>query len=66
MLVDFWNVGPSIETADQLNGITATGRTSVSTAELNQGSGAASTMGGVPRMAVAAMAFVAVANFLWM
>jgi hypothetical protein len=66
MLVDFWNVGPSIKTADQLNGITATGRTSVSTSELTQGSGAASTMGGVPKMALVAMAFVAAANFLWM
>jgi hypothetical protein len=66
MLVDFWNVGPSIETADNLNGITATGRTSVSTAELMQGSGASSVVGGAPRMALAAMAFVAVANFAWL
>ncbi|KAF8853050.1 hypothetical protein BDZ45DRAFT_546447, partial [Acephala macrosclerotiorum] len=40
MLVDFWNVGPSIETADNLNGITATGRTTVSTAELSASSSA--------------------------
>jgi hypothetical protein len=35
ILVDFWNVGPSIETADNVNGIVATGRTSVSTDVLN-------------------------------
>jgi hypothetical protein len=66
MLVDFWNVGPSIETADNLNGIIATGRTSVSTAELTQGSGASSVVGDVPRMAVVAMGVVAVAYFVWM
>lgn len=66
MLVDFWNVGPSIETADNLNGITATGRTSVSTGELTQGSGASSVVGSVSRIALAAMAVVAVANFVWM
>ena len=35
ILVDFWNVGPSIETADNINGILATGRTIVSTDVLN-------------------------------
>jgi hypothetical protein len=35
ILVDFWNVGPSIETADNINGILATGRASVSTDVLN-------------------------------
>jgi hypothetical protein len=39
MLVDFWNVGPSIETADNMNGIVATGRTNVTTAELTSSSG---------------------------
>lgn len=38
MLVDFWNVGPSIQTADDMNGIVATGRTSVSEAELTASS----------------------------
>jgi hypothetical protein len=66
ILVDFWNVGASIETADNLNGITATGRTSVSTAELTQGSGANSVVGGVPWIALTAMAFVAIGNFVWM
>ena len=66
MLVDFWNVGPSIETADDLNGITATGRTSVSTAELTQASGANSAVGDVPRLAMIAMALVAIGNFVWM
>ncbi|TVY39327.1 PI-PLC X domain-containing protein [Lachnellula subtilissima] len=40
ILVDYFNVGPAVETADNLNGITAVGRTSVSTAELTQSSGA--------------------------
>lgn len=36
-MVDFWNVGPSITTADDMNGISGdtTGRTSVSTALLS-------------------------------
>jgi hypothetical protein len=38
MLVDFWNVGPGIETADYMNGIVATGRTNVTTAELTSSS----------------------------
>ncbi|KAG0647768.1 PI-PLC X domain-containing 1 [Hyphodiscus hymeniophilus] len=67
MLVDFWNVGASIETADNLNGITATGRTSVSTAELTPGSsGASSMIRDVPRLALAAIIFVAVGNFVFM
>ncbi|KAK4889802.1 hypothetical protein LTR27_011419 [Elasticomyces elasticus] len=36
LLVDFWNVGPAISTADRLNGVTApVGRTVVSTAVVN-------------------------------
>lgn len=37
LMVDFWNVGPSITTADDMNGISGdtTGRTSVSTALLS-------------------------------
>ncbi|KAI9742575.1 MAG: hypothetical protein M1818_003715 [Claussenomyces sp. TS43310] len=42
LLVDFWNVGPAIKTADNLNGIVATGRTNVSTAVLESSSSAAS------------------------
>jgi len=39
LLVDFFNVGPAIYTADRLNGITgATGRTNVSTAVLTAAS----------------------------
>jgi hypothetical protein len=66
MLVDFWNVGPAIKTADLLNGITATGRTSVTTAELT----ASSSFGvkGDPRSSCAiagtAMAVLAIVNFV--
>ncbi|KUJ07231.1 uncharacterized protein LY89DRAFT_678194 [Mollisia scopiformis] len=69
MLVDFWNVGPSIQTADNLNGITATGRTNVSTAELTSSSSSA----GVRRdakgwcgIAALALGVVAVGNFVWL
>ncbi|KAH8600680.1 PLC-like phosphodiesterase, partial [Bisporella sp. PMI_857] len=41
ILVDFWNVGPSIETADLLNGVTGMGRTSASTSVLTQSSATA-------------------------
>lgn len=68
MLVDFWNVGPSIQTADNLNGITAVGRTSVSTAELSSSSSA-----GVRRDAKGwcgivglALGVVAIGNFVWL
>ncbi|KAF2215461.1 hypothetical protein CERZMDRAFT_110126 [Cercospora zeae-maydis SCOH1-5] len=40
-LVDFFNVGPAIEVVDSLNGITATGRTTVPTALLSETSGSA-------------------------
>lgn len=68
MLVDFWNVGPSIKTADNLNGITATGRTSVSTAELTASSSAGVTFasGSVIRMSALAIAVIAVGNFVWL
>ncbi|KAE9368121.1 hypothetical protein N431DRAFT_349596 [Stipitochalara longipes BDJ] len=72
ILVDFWNVGPAIETADQLNGITATGRTTVSAAQLTAGSSSSSSLG-VRRdaqswcaVAGTAMAVIAVVNFVWL
>jgi hypothetical protein len=68
ILVDFFNVGPAIDTADQLNDITATGRTSVSTAVLT-----ASSSNAVGRrrtgwfgIAGMAMAAVAIGNFVWL
>jgi hypothetical protein len=69
ILVDFWNVGPSIETADNLNGITATGRTSVSTAQLTAGSssdGARTSSFGAIRVAGCVMAAIALGNFVWL
>jgi hypothetical protein len=68
ILVDFWNVGPSIETADNLNGITATGRTSVSTAELTAASSAGSILSaeGRGKMCAIAMGVVVVGNFMWL
>jgi hypothetical protein len=68
ILVDFWNVGPAIETADNLNGITATGRTTVSTAELTASSswGARTDARSSCAMAGVAMAVVALGNFVWL
>jgi hypothetical protein len=65
MLVDYFNVGPSVETADNLNGITAVGRTSVGTAEL-EASSRAGRGRGVSWMAVLGMGAVALANFVWL
>ncbi|KAG4027167.1 hypothetical protein MFRU_032g00330 [Monilinia fructicola] len=47
ILVDFFNVGPSIETADSLNGIlgATTGRTNVSTSVLTESSSSDSSSG---------------------
>lgn len=57
-LVDFYDRGPAIDTADQLNGITATGRT----ASTESVSGASSTLGLVDGgNAQLALVFVAVA-----
>lgn len=66
ILVDFWNVGPAIETADQLNGITPMGRTSVSTAELTASSSLGTRRNARSRCAVAgtAMAVLATVNFV--
>jgi hypothetical protein len=68
ILVDFWNVGPAIETADQLNGITATGRTTVSTAELTASSsfGVRRDAGSWCSLAGMAMAVVTTINFAWL
>ena len=68
ILVDFWNVGPAIETADNLNGITATGRTNVTTAELTASSsfGVKMDAGGWCAMAGIAMGVVALGNFVWL
>ena len=68
ILVDFWNVGPSVQTADNLNGIVATGRTSVSTAEVTAGSSPGNMLsaGGLGRMCAIAMGAVAVGNILWL
>lgn len=69
ILVDFWNVGPSIETADNLNGITATGRTSITTAVLTAGSSSAGTRRdakGWCGIVGLAMGVVAIGNFVWL
>lgn len=44
MLVDFFNVGPAIDVADTLNGISPTGRTSVSADVLSESSAATSVL----------------------
>jgi hypothetical protein len=69
ILVDFWNVGPSISTADILNGVSeqTTGRTSVSTAELSSSSSGANRRDAQSWTGlVVALGVVAVGNFLWL
>ncbi|KAK0118500.1 hypothetical protein ONS95_007391 [Cadophora gregata] len=68
VLVDFFNVGPAVRVADTLNGITPTGRISLSTAQLT----AATSAGARPEsgswfgVAALAMGVVAVGNFVWL
>lgn len=69
MLVDFWNVGLSISTADILNGVTdAVGRTAVSLAELTADSSNTGVRVAGSQWSIAAVAIVAVAigNFVWL
>lgn len=69
ILVDFFNVGPTIIAADALNGITATGRLSLSTAQLTADDSSVATKSesrswfGVAAMA---MGVVALGNFVWL
>ncbi|KAL2064527.1 hypothetical protein VTL71DRAFT_3664 [Oculimacula yallundae] len=70
ILVDFFNVGPAIQTADMMNQIRPTGRIILSTAKLTPGSG---TSGGArPEtqswfgVAAVAMGVLAFGNFVWM
>ena len=68
ILVDFWNVGPAIATADELNGITGetSGRTNITTAELTASSSSDAPRRGAASwcsLVVAAMAVVAMGNF---
>ncbi|KAL3424935.1 hypothetical protein PVAG01_04216 [Phlyctema vagabunda] len=67
IIVNFFNVGPAIEAADNLNGITGTGRTSVSTALLTANSSSSkATRHGLNGGAVAvfALGVVAICNFV--
>ncbi len=68
ILVDFFNVGPAITAADNLNGITASGRTSLSTAQLTAGTSAGSRQETRSWFGIAAMAMgvVAAGNFVWL
>lgn len=68
ILVDFWNVGPSIQTADNLNGITATGRTTVSTELLSSSSSAGTRRDAKGWCGVVGLALsvVAIGNFVWL
>lgn len=63
ILVDFWNVAGPIAAVDALNGITASGRMSVSQAVLPQSTSGAGRVGcGVSRWVVAGAVLVAVAG----
>lgn len=63
ILVDFWNVAGPIAAVDALNGITATGRTTVSQAVLSQtSSGAGKVLSGLSRWAVTGAVLLSVAG----
>jgi hypothetical protein len=63
ILVDFWNVAGPIAAVDTLNGITPTGRTTVSQGVLSQTtSGAAKVSGGLSRWAVTGAVLMGVAG----
>ncbi|KAH6669017.1 PLC-like phosphodiesterase [Halenospora varia] len=68
ILVDFFNVGPAIDTADALNGISGktTGRTSVSTAQLVQTTSGAErkSAGGALKLVGLGMSVIALGNFV--
>jgi hypothetical protein len=69
ILVNFFNVGPSIATADLLNGITAIGRKSVSTAQLDSSSSSGAFKRDAlswSKVAMLGISAVAVGNFLWL
>lgn len=57
LLVDFFNVGPAIEAADSLNGITPTGRTAVS-ADVSSETSAATSMSHADWILCSAVAFL--------
>ena len=69
ILVDFWNVGPSITTGDQLNGIVGVGRTDISanvlTAIESHGARLQGNVGSV-RMAGLAIGVITLCNFIWL
>lgn len=56
VLVDFWNKGPSIDTADDMNGITATGRSDTTSSSTSSGGMPVRNLGMGTGALVAAMA----------
>ena len=68
LLVNFFNVGPAMATADLLNGITATGRLVLTTDQLSEkaSAGIKKVGGSSMRLAVVGMGVVALGNFLWL
>jgi len=69
ILVDFWNVGPSIATGDLLNGIVGVGRTDISSSVLT----ASESLGvrtkgtvGLGTMAGLAMGAITLCSFIWL
>lgn len=66
-LVDFFNEGPAIDTADVMNGITPTGRTAVPAVTTAATSGAVGFSAGRDwTTMIAALAGIAVVNVLWL
>lgn len=67
-LIDFFSEGPAIDTADAMNGITATGRTAVPAASTETTTSGVSGCGAGRNwtMMIGALVGVAVANVLWL
>lgn len=65
MLVDFWDKGPAVDTADLLNGITATGRGVVPATGSGSTSGSGSgKTGGAPRTTAQGMSMLPLVAFV--
>ena len=67
VLVNFFNVGPAVKAADQINGITPVGRKNLTTAVLDSTSPAVRTdAAGCSMIFVMCLSVMAFGNFLWL
>jgi len=69
ILVDFWNVGPSVATGDLLNGIVGVGRTDITSSVLTPSESLGVQAKGTVRSGntvLLAMAVIALCNLIWL